>query len=48
MVRFVKLRSRVRVWPVQVAPTRPGRQQVHLVRLDVQWLGLSVLPDAPP
>ena len=47
MVRFVELRPRMRVWTEQVAPTRPGRQQVHLVRLDVQRLGMPLLPDAP-
>ena len=48
MVRLVELRTRMRVWSRPIASTRPGRQQVHLVRFDVQRLGLPLLPDAPP
>ena len=48
MVRLVKLRTWVRVWSGPAAPAWPGRQQVHLVRLDVQRLGMPLLPDAPP
>ena len=48
MVRLVQLRPRLRVWPGQGSQARAGREQVHLVRLDVQWFGLSLLPDAPP
>ena len=33
--------------PRQDAPARPRRQQVHLVRFDVQRLQLHLLPDSP-
>ena len=48
MVRLVKLRTWVLVWPGQDSPAWSGKQQVHLVRLDGKRLGLSVFPDAPP
>lgn len=48
MVRLVELRARMRVWSGSLAPARPGRQQVHLVRFDVQRLGLPILPYATP
>jgi hypothetical protein len=48
MVRLVKLRTWVRIWPRQDSPAWSGKQQVHLVRLDCQRLGLSILPYAPP
>ncbi len=48
MVRLVELRAWVRVWSGPAAPAWSGRQQVHLVRLDLERLGLSVLPYAAP
>ena len=38
----------LRVWSGSSAPARSGRQQVHLVRLDGQRLGLPLLSDTTP
>ena len=48
MVRLVQLRTWVRVWSGSAAPAWSGRQQVHLVRLDLKRLGLPLLSDTPP
>ena len=47
-LRFDELRAWVRVWSGSAAPAWSGRQQVHLVRLDGQRLGLPLLADTTP
>ena len=46
MVRLVELRPWVRIRPESGTPAWPRRQQVHLVRFDVQRRWLPILPDA--
>jgi len=48
MVWIIKLRARMRVWSRPLTPARSGWQQVYLVRFDIQWLGLPILPYAAP
>ena len=36
----------VRIWPRQDSPAWSGKQQVHLVRLDIERIWLHILPDA--
>ena len=46
MVRLVELRPWVRIRTESGAPPWTRRQQVYLVRFDVQRRGLPILPDA--
>ena len=46
MVRELELRAWVCVWPRAAASAWPRFEQVHLVRLDVQWIRLPLQPDA--
>ena len=48
MVRQLELRAQLHVWSKQGAQAWPGRQQVHLVRIDGERRGLSLFPDTPP
>ena len=46
MVRLVKLWTRLHIQSRQIAQARAWRQQVHLVRIDLERIGLHILPDA--
>jgi len=48
MVRLVQLRHGLSAFADAQAPPRAGREQVHLVRLDVERDGVSAFADGPP